>query len=124
MLSCLDRPNDDRPYARPYDIALILDRMAGVTAPPPPDKTRDAPTPCSPSPAMRSKIEAMSYGLAYGLSSFGLSKQLNISVGEASELVDDYFARFGGVRTYLAGVVDEARRTGFTATILGRRRYL
>ena len=75
-------------------------------------------------PAMRSKIKAMSYGLAYGLSSFGLSKQLSISVGEASELMDDYFARFGGVRTYLAGVVDEARRTGYTATILGRRRYL
>ena len=75
-------------------------------------------------PAMRSKIKAMSYGLAYGLSSFGLSKQLGISVGEASELMDDYFARFGGVRTYLAGVVDEARRTGYTATILGRRRYL
>jgi DNA polymerase-1 len=75
-------------------------------------------------PAMRSKIKAMSYGLAYGLSAFGLSKQLSISVGEASELMDDYFARFGGVRTYLSGVVDEARRTGFTATILGRRRYL
>src|SRR5450756_1983598 len=75
-------------------------------------------------PAMRSKIKAMSYGLAYGLSSFGLSKQRNISVGGASELMDAYFARFGGVRTYLAGVVDEARRTGFTATILGRRRYL
>jgi DNA polymerase-1 len=73
---------------------------------------------------MRSKIKAMSYGLAYGLSAFGLSKQLSISVGEASELMDDYFARFGGVRTYLSGVVDEARRTGFTATILGRRRYL
>lgn len=75
-------------------------------------------------PAMRSKIKAMSYGLAYGLSSFGLSKQLTISVGEASALMDDYFARFGGVRDYLAGVVDEARRTGYTATILGRRRYL
>ena len=75
-------------------------------------------------PAMRSKIKAMSYGLAYGLSSFGLSKQLTISVGEASALMDDYFARFGGVRDYLAGVVEEARRTGYTATILGRRRYL
>jgi len=75
-------------------------------------------------PQMRSKIKAMSYGLAYGLSSFGLSKQLNISVGEASELMADYFARFGGVRDYLAGVVEEARRTGYTATILGRRRYL
>ncbi|NCT89800.1 DNA polymerase I [Cellulomonas sp. APG4] len=73
---------------------------------------------------MRAKIKAMSYGLAYGLSSFGLSKQLSISVGEASELMEDYFARFGGVRDYLAGVVDEARRTGYTATILGRRRYL
>ncbi len=75
-------------------------------------------------PAMRSKIKAMSYGLAYGLSAFGLSKQLNIAVAEASELMEDYFARFGGVRDYLAGVVDEARRTGYTATILGRRRYL
>src|SRR5690606_14357130 len=75
-------------------------------------------------PEMRSKIKAMSYGLAYGLSAFGLSKQLNISTAEASALMDDYFARFGGVRDYLAGVVDEARRTGWTATILGRRRYL
>ena len=73
---------------------------------------------------MRSKIKAMSYGLAYGLSSFGLSKQLNIPVGEAAALMEDYFARFGGVRDYLAGVVDEARQTGYTATILGRRRYL
>ncbi|HEY3437303.1 MAG TPA: DNA polymerase I [Actinotalea sp.] len=74
--------------------------------------------------AMRSKIKAMSYGLAYGLSSFGLSKQLSISVGEAAELMEDYFARFGGVRDYLAGVVAQARTTGYTATILGRRRYL
>ena len=72
----------------------------------------------------RSKIKAMSYGLAYGLSSFGLSQQLSIDVGEASGLMDHYFARFGGVRRYLTGVVDEARATGFTATILGRRRYL
>ncbi|KGM14467.1 DNA polymerase I [Cellulomonas bogoriensis] len=74
--------------------------------------------------AMRSKIKAMSYGLAYGLSSFGLSKQLGISVAEATALMEDYFARFGGVRDYLAGVVEDARRTGYTATILGRRRYL
>jgi len=75
-------------------------------------------------PAMRSKIKAMSYGLAYGLSAFGLSQQLTIEVGEAQKLMDDYFERFGGVRDYLTGVVDEARATGFTATILGRRRYL
>ncbi|WP_298459906.1 DNA polymerase I [uncultured Cellulomonas sp.] len=73
---------------------------------------------------MRSKIKAMSYGLAYGLSSFGLSKQLDIAVGEAAGLMEDYFSRFGGVRDYLTGVVDEARATGYTATILGRRRYL
>ncbi|MBC7291780.1 MAG: DNA polymerase I, partial [Actinotalea sp.] len=75
-------------------------------------------------PAMRSKIKAMSYGLAYGLSAFGLSKQLSIPVSEASGLMEEYFDRFGGVRDYLAGVVDEARRSGWTATILGRRRYL
>lgn len=74
--------------------------------------------------AMRSKIKAMSYGLAYGLSAFGLSQQLTIEVGEAQKLMDDYFERFGGVRDYLTGVVDEARATGYTATILGRRRYL
>ena len=74
--------------------------------------------------AMRSKIKAMSYGLAYGLSSYGLSQQLSIEVGEASALIADYFERFGGVRDYLTGVVDQARATGYTATILGRRRYL
>ena len=75
-------------------------------------------------PAMRSKIKAMSYGLAYGLSSFGLSQQLSIEVSEAATLMQDYFSRFGGVRDYLTGVVDVARQTGYTATILGRRRYL
>ncbi len=75
-------------------------------------------------PEQRSKIKAMSYGLAYGLSSFGLSQQLSIDVSEAAALMDDYFARFGGVRRYLTGVVDEARATGYTETILGRRRYV
>ncbi|KGN38808.1 DNA polymerase I [Knoellia subterranea] len=73
---------------------------------------------------MRSKVKAMSYGLAYGLSAFGLSKQLSISTGEAQGLMDEYFARFGGVRDYLHEVVAEARATGYTATMLGRRRYL
>jgi len=73
---------------------------------------------------MRAKIKAMSYGLAYGLSAFGLSRQLNTSVEESRGLMDDYFARFGGVRDYLHGVVEEARRTGWTETIMGRRRYL
>ncbi|QAY64729.1 DNA polymerase I [Xylanimonas allomyrinae] len=80
--------------------------------------------PADVTPAMRSKVKAMSYGLAYGLSAFGLSQQLGITTGEAQGLMDDYFARFGGVRTYLDGVVEEARATGWTATIRGRRRYL
>ena len=74
--------------------------------------------------AMRSKIKAMAYGLAYGLSAFGLSRQLSIPVDEARGLMEEYFDRFGGVRDYLRGVVGEARRTGYTETILGRRRYL
>ncbi|MGH1562738.1 DNA polymerase I [Mumia sp. DW29H23] len=73
---------------------------------------------------MRSRIKAMNYGLAYGLSSYGLSQQLGIETREAQALMDEYFAQFGGVRDYLRGVVDKARRTGFTETIMGRRRYL
>jgi len=72
----------------------------------------------------RRKIKAMSYGLAYGLSAFGLSQQLSISTQEASGLMEEYFARFGGVRDYLHRVVEQARRDGYTETILGRRRYL
>ena len=73
---------------------------------------------------MRAKIKAMNYGLAYGLSAFGLSQQLRIDTSEARGLMDEYFETFGGVRDYLVGIVDEARRTGFTETIMGRRRYL
>ena len=73
---------------------------------------------------MRAKIKAMNYGLAYGLSAFGLSNQLKISVPEAKTLMEDYFSRVGGVRDYLADVVSEARSLGYTSTMLGRRRYL
>jgi DNA polymerase-1 len=72
----------------------------------------------------RAKIKAMNYGLAYGLSAFGLSQQLRIDTSEARALMDEYFETFGGVRDYLSGIVDEARRSSFTETILGRRRYL
>jgi DNA polymerase-1 len=75
-------------------------------------------------PAERAKIKAMNYGLAYGLSVYGLSQQLNIEVSEAKALMDEYFERFGGVRTYLHSLVADARRTEYTETILGRRRYL
>ena len=73
-------------------------------------------------PAMRSKVKAMSYGLVYGLSEYGLAKQLKMSNGEAKQLMNDYFDRFGGVRTYLASVVDGAKLNGFTSTTFGRRR--
>ena len=80
--------------------------------------------PAAVTPEMRTKVKAMSFGLVYGLSAFGLSQQLGISAGEAQSLMDDYFARFGAVREYLEQVVRNARSTGYTATLLGRRRYL
>jgi DNA polymerase-1 len=75
-------------------------------------------------PEMRRRIKAMSYGLAYGLSAYGLAQQLRITPEEAREQMHAYFERFGGIRDYLDGVVGEARQTGFTETTLGRRRYL
>lgn len=72
--------------------------------------------------AMRSKVKAMSYGLVYGLSEYGLARQLKVSNAEAKQLMNDYFARFGGVKRYLSGVVDRAKSDGFTTTIYGRRR--
>ncbi len=72
--------------------------------------------------AMRSKVKAMSYGLVYGLSEYGLAKQLRMSNGEAKQLMNDYFDRFGGVRRYLAQVVDQAKLNGYTVTTFGRRR--
>lgn len=76
------------------------------------------------SPEQRSKVKAMSYGLVYGLSSFGLSKQLGIGVDEARELMNEYFERFGAVRDYLRDVVTQAKKDGYTETLYGRRRYL
>ena len=80
--------------------------------------------PTAVTPDMRRQIKAMSYGLAYGLSSFGLAQQLDLSPSEASALMNKYFERFGGIQTYLKSVVEEARSKGYTETILGRRRYL
>jgi len=75
-------------------------------------------------PELRRRVKAMSYGLAYGLSAYGLAQQLKISTEEAKDQMDQYFARFGGVRDYLEGVVEQARKDGYTSTVLGRRRYL
>jgi DNA polymerase-1 len=75
-------------------------------------------------PEMRRQIKAMSYGLAYGLSSYGLAAQLDLSPPAAQDLMDRYFERFGGIRDYLKTVVEEARKVGYTETVMGRRRYL
>jgi len=73
---------------------------------------------------LRRRVKAMSYGLAYGLSAYGLAAQLKISTEEAKVQMDQYFDRFGGVRDYLRDVVDQARKDGYTSTVFGRRRYL
>jgi DNA polymerase-1 len=73
---------------------------------------------------LRRRVKAMSYGLAYGLSAYGLAAQLKISTEEAKVQMDQYFARFGGVRDYLMDIVEQARKDGYTSTVLGRRRYL
>ena len=75
-------------------------------------------------PEMRRQIKAMSYGLAYGLSAYGLAAQLDLSPPAAQDLMDKYFLRFGGIRDYLSSVVVEARKVGYTETVMGRRRYL
>src|SRR5882757_2348587 len=75
-------------------------------------------------PELRRRVKAMSYGLAYGLSAYGLAAQLKISTEEAKVQMEQYFDRFGGVRDYLRDVVDQARKDGYTSTVLGRRRYL
>ncbi|WP_141576970.1 DNA polymerase I [Actinomadura sp. WMMA1423] len=73
---------------------------------------------------LRARIKAMNYGLAYGLSAYGLSQQLRISPDEARGLMEEYFEQFGGIRDYLRDIVAKARHEGYTETILGRRRYL
>lgn len=75
-------------------------------------------------PELRRRVKAMSYGLVYGLSAFGLSQQLGISAGEAKDIMESYFQRFGGVKRYLDEVVEQARHDGYTSTLFGRRRYL
>jgi DNA polymerase-1 len=91
--------------------AATASRVFGV----PPDQV---------SPELRAKIKAMNYGLAYGLSAYGLAQQLRITPDEARGLMEEYFKEFGGVRDYLQEAVSRARIDGYTATMMGRRRYL
>src|SRR5260370_21709478 len=73
---------------------------------------------------LRRRVKAMSYGLAYGLSAYGLAAQLKISTEEAKVQMEQYFSRFGGGRDYLREVVDQARQDGYTSTAVRSRRYL
>jgi DNA polymerase-1 len=73
---------------------------------------------------MRSQAKMISYGLAYGMESFGLSQRLQIGVGEATEILDAYFAAFPNVNNYMDATIAEARQKGYTETLFGRRRQI
>ena len=73
---------------------------------------------------LRDRAKAVNYGLAYGLTPFGLGQQLGIPPDEAAEIVDAYFERFPKVGEFLQQAVVDATKTGFTTTLFGRRRYL
>ena len=73
---------------------------------------------------LRDRAKAVNYGLAYGLTPYGLAQQLQIEPGEASEIVDAYMDRFPGISEFLTAAVEQARRDGYTTTMFGRRRYL
>ena len=73
---------------------------------------------------MRRKAKAVNFGLAYGQAAFGLAETLKIPRGEATTIINRYFERFPGVKTYMTDTVEEAKKKGYVETILGRRRYL
>jgi len=72
----------------------------------------------------RSKAKAVNFGLMYGQSSFGLASQLKISRKEAKEYITNYFTKFSSVKSYLDGLKEDAEKTGYAATMFGRKRYL
>ncbi|HEV7887803.1 MAG TPA: DNA polymerase I [Acidimicrobiales bacterium] len=74
--------------------------------------------------AQRSKAKMVSYGLAYGMESYGLAQRLNIAVDEAAEILRAYFAAFPNVKSYMDRTVEEARQRGYTETLFGRRRQI
>ncbi len=72
----------------------------------------------------RRKAKTANFGIIYGISSFGLSQRLNIPIGEAKDIIDGYFSAFPGVKEYMNKSIEDARKTGFVKTLLGRKRYL
>jgi len=75
-------------------------------------------------PAMRSRAKAINFGIIYGMSEFGLAKDLGISRGEAGSYIDKYFTRYAGVRDWIERTIQDARANGYVTTLLKRRRYL
>jgi DNA polymerase-1 len=73
---------------------------------------------------LRQRAKAVNFGIVYGISDFGLAKQIGSTRKEAAEFIAHYFARYTGVKKYMEQVVEEARQKGYVTTLLGRRRYL
>jgi len=76
------------------------------------------------SPEMRSNAKTVNFGIVYGMSAYGLSRDLGIDVREAAKFIEAYFERYPGIKDYLQKQVDECGKNGFVTTILGRRRYI
>ncbi|MEK6646922.1 MAG: DNA polymerase I [Candidatus Firestonebacteria bacterium] len=72
---------------------------------------------------MRRSAKIVNFGIIYGMSAYGLSKELNLSVGEAQNYIDNYFAKYSAVKTYISNTMEKVRKDGYVTTILGRRRY-
>ena len=73
---------------------------------------------------MRSRAKAVNFGIVYGISDFGLAKQLDVGRKEAAGYIESYFARYTGVKKYMEDIVAKAREQGYVSTLMGRRRYL
>jgi DNA polymerase I len=73
---------------------------------------------------MRSKAKMVNYGIAYGISAFGLSQRLGIPRREAAEIIDNYFKQFSGISAFMDGTIEFARKNGYVETVTGRRRYI
>ncbi len=75
-------------------------------------------------PELRRRAKAVNFGIVYGISAFSLSQDIGVSVGEAKDYMERYFATFQGVRAYMDHVVERAKEDGYVATLYGRRRWL
>jgi DNA polymerase-1 len=75
-------------------------------------------------PEMRRKAKMVNFGIAYGISAFGLSQRLRIPRAEAGEIIDQYFKQFPGIRRYMDDTIAFARKHGYVETVIGRRRYI